>query len=196
MALLENPNQTVFALLDLVRERPKMYVGATTHPLSELEMFLYGYYAALGVHGIVESVPEMTNHFSTWLYSTRGWSGSYGWAAAIRSHARKRDELELFFELVEAYRTLIPTTVCTGKPGRPSSVNKALQQSITEQPTRIEIVRYKPTRLHFLRLWRRNRANNDWILMTGKGSHETNLAFAKRSAEKMIVGRTLVWRQP
>ena len=44
----------------------------------------------------------------------------------------------------------------------------------------VEIVRYAPTRMHFLRFAYRGRKVNDWILMTGNGSYETSLRFAKR----------------
>jgi hypothetical protein len=47
-------------------------------------------------------------------------------------------------------------------------------------PNRIEIMRYAPTRFHFLRLWQGSKTQDDWILMDGRGNHRTTLAFAKR----------------
>ena len=74
---------SVFAWLDEVRKTPGMYV--TDGSLRGLETLIYGYYAALHTHGRIEKVPQMTDHFSTWLSVETGWSMSCGWAHAIIS---------------------------------------------------------------------------------------------------------------
>jgi hypothetical protein len=73
----------VFEWLDRVRERPGMYVGEESRPIRQLECLVHGYYTALRMHKLVESVPAMSDHFSTWLRRRTGWSLAYGWGAAI-----------------------------------------------------------------------------------------------------------------
>jgi hypothetical protein len=174
--------KSIFTWLDSVRARPGMYIGAGT--LRDVESLVYGYYAGLHTHGLAEHVPEMANHFSTWLYSETGWSTSCGWASAIISNAGARPPLDLFFELVDRYRTLRPVTLRSAKLSRRNAptgkrVTVGLDGRI-ERPTRVDIVRYAPTRMHFLRFTYGSRKANDWILMTGDGSHETSLRFAKQ----------------
>ncbi len=174
--------KSVFTWLDGVRARPGMYIGDAS--LRELQTLVYGYYAGLHIHGLVEHYPEMTNHFSTWLYGQTGWSTSCGWASAIISKGGTRPPLDVFFELVDRYRKLRPVTLRSAKLGRRHAptgrrVTVGLDGRI-ERPTSVEIVRYAPTRLHFLRFAHRGRKLNNWILMTGDGSHDTSLRFAKQ----------------
>lgn len=86
-----------FTWLDRVRAGPGMYVDEENRPVRRLEALIHGYYTALSVHGIVESVPAMTNHFSTWLRRHTGWSLSRGWGAAIEENAASGDALAVFF---------------------------------------------------------------------------------------------------
>ena len=70
--------------------------------LSELETLVYGYYAGLDNHGLIELVPEMTRHFSTWLSHETGWSTSCGWAHAItsnRTDSTDSSPLDEFFDI-------------------------------------------------------------------------------------------------
>jgi hypothetical protein len=174
-----------------------MYVGAVRHPLHEIETLTHGYYSALHVHGIVELVPEMTHHFSTWLYATRGWSIQCGWAHAIRTHACARPQLDVFFDLVDEYRTLVPTSLLFAVSG-PRSPGTRMPASAFHvgPPMRVEIIAYSPTQLHFLRLWWGRRALNDWILMTGDGSHAASLAFAKGKAAEKVAPSRIIWHKP
>ena len=190
MPLVEGA-QHVFTWLDEVRARPGMYVASET-PLSELETLIHGYYSGLAIHGIVEAVPEMTNHFSTWLRSTRGWSTSRGWAHAIRASVRRGRELDAFFELMAEYRVLRPRTLrwTSLAPRRRSDSGS------DRSPSRIEIVRHIPTRLHFLRVWHGRSAANGWLLMTHEGSHATSIAFAKRHAAETLAASPVQWRTP
>jgi hypothetical protein len=153
-----------------------MYVGAAKDPLRELETMLAGYYASLALHGIVEPVPDMSHHFGTWLYSTTGWSTSAGWALAVQQHSRRKDPLSHFFQLVDQYRKL--------KPELRFSVPRPVGARTSHRPTRIDIIRYVPTRLHFLRLWYGQETRDDRILMDTDGNHLTSLAFAKHAVAR------------
>ncbi|HVJ19815.1 MAG TPA: hypothetical protein VM686_30575 [Polyangiaceae bacterium] len=139
----------------------------------ELETMLAGYYSSLALHGIVEPVPGMSHHVRAWLYCTTGWSTSAGWAPALRQHSRGKDPLALFFQLVNQYKAL--------RPDVRLSVARRGSARTTDRPTRIDIIRYAPTRLHFLRLWHGRKTRDDWILMDPHGSHLTSLPFAKRA---------------
>ena len=161
----------VFAWLDHIKARPGMYVGAARDPLRELETLLDGYYSSLRLHGIVEPVPDMSRHFGTWLYSSTGWSTSAGWALAFKQHAGSTDLLGHFFRVVDQYKKLKPYV----------RLSVARRAGSSDLPTRIDIIRYAPTRLHFLRLWHGQRTIDDWILMDRNGSHQTSLALAKRA---------------
>ena len=108
------PSKSVFSWLDGVRARPSMYI--VDESLHDLENLLYGYYAGLGMHGVVENVPQMTYHFLDWLYWRTSWSTSRGWANAITNNARKRRPLDVFFELVDRYRELRPVTLRSVRP--------------------------------------------------------------------------------
>ncbi len=165
--------------------------------LQELETLVHGYYAALSTHGLIERVPEMTNHFSTWLYCRTKWSMSLGWADAIISNARARPPLEQFFELVDHYRKLRPVTLRSARLGKR---NAPTGRRVTigtdgriERPMRVDIVRYAPTRLHFLRFFYRGHVRNNSILMRGDGSHETSLGFAKQWMEDELQTRDRDW---
>ena len=186
----------VFTWLDAVRRRPGMYI--VDGSLHELETLLHGYYAGLGTHGLIEHVPEMTNHFSTWLYWQTEWSTSAGWAYAITFNAGARPPLDVFFELVERYRKLRPVTVRSAKLGRQHApTGRRVTVGIggrIERPTSVEIVRYAPTRLHFIRFVYRGRKLNNSILMTSGGSHDTSLRFAKQWMADELQTRDEDWR--
>ena len=57
----------------------------------------------------------------------------------------------------------------------------------------VDIVRYAPTRLHFLRFAYPGRKLNNSILMTGDGSHETSLRFAKQWMADELQTRNKDW---
>ena len=171
MSISRSGQSDVFAWLDSVKARPGMYIGRPKHPLRELETLLAGYYASLRVHGIVESVPNMSHHFRTWLSCTTGWSTSAGFALAFEQHASSTDPLARFFRVVDRYRKLKPRI----------RLSVARRSASPERPTRIDVMRYAPMQLHFLRVWNGQRTNDDWILMDGNGNHQTSLAFAKRA---------------
>lgn len=148
------PQNDVFAFLDEVEKRPSLYIG--DGGLSELELILHGYDAALSLHGIVENAPSMHAHFSSWLALRTGWSMSCGWAHAICDSVSGRDrQMRYFFDSVRSYRKLRPRVIATVElsehhepVGRHLVVGNEGQ---LQRPTRIDIVRYADTPLHFLR---------------------------------------------
>lgn len=160
----------VFSWLAEVEARPGMYIGASNDPLGTLETMLGGYYGALHSHGIVEPVPQMSHHFRIWLSCTTGWSTSAGFALALQEHPRGKDRLAQFFRLVAQYRRLKPVLRFTA----------TRRTRARGEPTRIDIMRYAPTKLHFLRLWHGQRTQDEWIIMDGQGNHQTSLSFVKR----------------
>ena len=62
-----------------------------------------------------------------------------------------------------------------------------------DRPTHVQIVRYVPTRLHFLRFSYGRRKENAHILMRGTGSHETSVTFAKRWVADELQTRDSDW---
>jgi hypothetical protein len=180
---VNHDDRNVFAWLDNIRARPAMYLR--NNSLQELEYLVWGYYAALYIHGIVEAVPHMTRHFRAWLYYRNGWSQSLGWAAAFdRTHSGPEQRLASFFSFVDEYRALTLTRICTVKlAAEHNPTGKRVEygfDGLMEKPLRVDIVRYRPEPLHFLRFHYRGRAVDDDLLMTGKGEYNTNVAFAKR----------------
>lgn len=190
--------KSVFTWLDAVRARPSMYIGDAS--LRELETLTYGYYAGLQTHGLIEHVPEMTSHFSTWLYTETNWSTSLGWAHAITSHAKRRPALDEFFNRVDRYRKLRPVALRSARLGRrnvPTGKRVVIGMGgRMERPTRVDIVRYMPSRLHFLRFTYPGRKVNDHILMAGTGSHETSLRFAKQWVADELQTTDTDWTEP
>lgn len=89
-------------------------------------------------------------HFDFWLRRKADWaSGARTWAEAILQHAGGEEAaIELFFDLVDAYRRL--------RPLRIGSVTLAEQHPPSPRgvaaPRRITLVQYAPEPLLFLRL--------------------------------------------
>jgi hypothetical protein len=172
----------IFTYLDEMRDRPTMYVRS----LLDLEAQIYGYYAALKNHRVVESGPSMTHHFLVWGYFRKHWSTcAFGWARAIESRISSLDEqLRKFFALVDEYRQLRPTPLCSVRLKRhhvPTGKRVVIGLGgRMEKPCRVEIFRYKPEPLHFLRFHYGNRIEDDWLLMKSDGTNNTTLGDAKR----------------
>ena len=144
-----------------------------------------GYYAALGVHGIVESVPHMTRHFSFWLNFTKGWSTCQGWAAAFeRMHTDAEQALASFFAHVDQYRKLKLTGICTVRlDAEHNPTGKRYRigvDGLMEKPLRVDVIRYRPEPLHFLRFHFRAGVVDEGLLMTRNGDYKTSLSTAKR----------------
>ncbi len=198
MSSSDHKNGTIFTWLESVRARPEMCLREGVE-LADLETMVHGYYAGLSVHGLIEDVPQLTSHFRTWLYCKTRWSTSCGWAYAIREHAQGKHPLEVFFKYCDEYRRLVPQTLLTA---RLSAANAPTGKRVVigmkgrmERPTQVQIVRYAPTLLHFLRFSYGRRRENSHILMRGTGSHKTSVAFAKRWVADELQTRDSDWKR-
>ena len=183
---MEGHERSVFGWLDCIRARPEMYLR--NNSLRDLETLIWGYYSGLGVHGIVEDVPHMNRHFLSWFYYRTKWSCcSLGWAAAIdQRHPDSSKSLATFFGFVDEYRKLRLTGICTvqlTKDHNPTGKRVCIGlDGRMEKPQRVDVIRYRPAPLHFLRFHYEDRIE-DWdLLMTGSGEHATTVHYAKRWA--------------
>jgi len=170
--------QNIFDWLDMVRARRSMFA----HSLAELENMIHGYYTALGVHRIGESVPQLTQgHFGVWLREKTGWSLSAGWAHAIVQNTQPDVEAEFqrFFEFVDQFRTLkltVTATVTLTTEQQPTGKRrKHGHNGLMERPDEILAINYSPTSLNHLRHRYDKHYVDDSMLMLGDGSHETSL---------------------
>ena len=189
----------VFDWLDEVRARPGMYLRGGS--LLDLESKVYGYYAGLASHGIVEPVPAMDHHFASWLYHRTRWSMSCGWGAGIADrHKRPERAVAAFFRLVDGYRRLRPTVVCTVRlRARHNPTGKRVVVGLDgrlAKPRRVDVVRYRPAPLHFLRLHYPTGVQDQPLLMTGSGSFVTTVRYAKRWVQDELQVEPSAWERP
>ena len=192
--------RNVFAWLDAIRARPRMYLrDGSLHALQDI---LWGYYAALQAHGTVEAVPRMDRHFLGWLQHRMGWSlGGLDWASAIvQRHPQPDAALAAFFGLVDEYRRLRPTVLAavTLGPGHDPTGGRVRYglDGLMEKPRRVEIVRYRPEPLHFLRFHYPDRVE-DWdLLMNGELSPATSLRDAKEWVRDEFRVPFAAWQAP
>ena len=102
----------VFDLLEQVKQRPSMYVGASNDQrgaqLRNLELILHGYAIALDRHQVRERVVDFPREFSKYLHTRFGWSAACGPVAAVRG-AAESDEVawEMFWQLVTDFRASV-----------------------------------------------------------------------------------------
>ena len=89
-----------------------------------------------------------------------------------------------FFEFVDEYRQLRPVRRCSVRLGpahEPTGKRVVIGMAgRMQKPSRVDVFRYEPTFLHYLRFHYADRIENDWILMTGKGSYKTTLDYVKQ----------------
>ena len=175
--------RNVFDWLDNIRARPSMYLCDDS--LRDLESIVLGYNAALSMHRTLEEVPAMNRHFLDWLHSRTGWSCSCGWAHAIGSHHPAGDAaVAAFFRFLDEYRRLRPVRLCTVQLGlEHNPTGRRVVYGLDgrlEKPCRVDVFRYMPEPLHFLRLHYADRIEDGDLLMTGTGEHRTDLDDAKR----------------
>jgi hypothetical protein len=139
----------IYNYLDAIRARPLMYLKKQDN-LHELELLVFGYYAALHQHNINEQVPSLGPHFLDWLRYHKGWSTNQGWAKAVYDQLPEDSSAwDMFFSLVNEYRqlkprilaqiTIAPDHILTSK-----QVNGVL-------PAQLFIFQYGPEPLFFLR---------------------------------------------
>lgn len=171
--------QNIFEWLENVRDRRSMYARS----LADLENIIYGYYTALSVHRVCETVPRMTQgHFGVWLREKTGWSLSAGWAHAIEKNTNFNTEaaFQKFFAFVDEYRTLQPTVTAAIelKPEHQPTGKRSKygHNGLMDRPDEILAINYSPTSLNHLRHRYNDFYVDDWMLMLGNGSHKTSLS--------------------
>ena len=194
---LNEPEQNVFAWLDRIRARPAMWLRKSA--LRELQPLTFGYYCGLREHGIVESVPDFGQHFNDWLYYRTGWSCCQGWEVAFEQRYQTSEEAFVaFFEFVDEFRKLRPTLLCTVKlAARHKPTGKRVRfglNGLMDKPIGVEVFRYRPEPLHFLRFHFPKRMENSHLLMTGSGNHATTLRFAKEWVRDELQVEFAAWK--
>ena len=187
----------VYSWLDELQKRPPMWA----QNLSDVSHQLTGYYTALRIYGIIEAVPAMHGHFDTWVHLRTGWSTNCGWADAIESRFDGLDsQLKEFFRLVGEYRTLVPIVLCTARleeHHQPTGKRVVIgSDQRMEKPERIDILKYEPEPLHFLRFHYPDKVRDDSLLMKYDGSHSTEMADVMSWArDELLVGQG-DWKEP
>ena len=189
----ETPN--FFSWLDEVRESPSQYVQS----LAELESMILGYIEALRVHDIVESGPSMGRHFLYWVGFRTRWPMNLGWAHAIEAHVSdQHKQLLKFFRLVDEYRQLTPAVLCTARLTRshqPTGKRVTIGfDGRMKRPDRVDIVRYVPVPLHFLRFHYPNGNIVDDNLL-GRDGYETMIHDAKRWVRDELQVKRHEWQR-
>ena len=127
----------------------------------------------------------MNHHFLIWVHYRTQWSTCAGWAKAIELHVRTPDaQFSKFFALIDEYRRLKPTRLCFVRlKSQHVPTGKRVVIGFNgrmQKPAQVEIIRYKPAPLHFLRFHYESRIDDGWLLMNSDGTYETTLRDAKR----------------
>lgn len=99
----------MFAILELIRQRPSMYVGWDDDQfdkrLAGLEMLIAGYSLAVRHHDIKDDGWEAYARFPEYLRNRFGWSTSCGEIAAIRAAAGSDSEAwALYWKLLGEFK--------------------------------------------------------------------------------------------
>ena len=195
MQTIESDNAyDIYSLLDEIRESPSAFI--TDRELKQIESIILGYGKALVNHGIKESVPDMLQHFSEWIFYRCGWSTSRGWVNAIQDNKRKEDGLSLFFQLVDEFRQLKPEVVCYAHVDFPAKRDENIRPQyisiFVDKPEKLSIVRYYPKEFLFLR-YHRGDDTFDGPLASKNGSFQDTLFSERKSAEEMYQIREEEW---
>jgi hypothetical protein len=98
----------LFDLLQVIKERPGMYVLNNTYDeqFRELEVLFLGYELALSNYNISEVGSQFRNDFGGFLRSKYHWSMSCGPMAAIRLEFESSEKAWFkFWELLELYKS-------------------------------------------------------------------------------------------
>lgn len=98
----------IYDFLEAVRQRPSMYV-TDGNRLSDLELMVWGYQAALSAHGIVEPNPKFDqNEFGNWLYKKTGIGAALGWSHILdEKYSNPNIDFTKFFEYLDEYKLLM-----------------------------------------------------------------------------------------
>lgn len=109
----------IYELINLIREKPGMYIGDPK--ISTMSAFLNGYELTSMIHNIegLNVFPPFW-YFNEWAMRTYGWSQSTaGWANIILEENDRDEEkaLLVFFDLIDEFKTLKPVSIQRLKPG-------------------------------------------------------------------------------
>ncbi|KKN62052.1 hypothetical protein LCGC14_0515470, partial [marine sediment metagenome] len=112
--------------------------------------------SCLELHSIVEKGVPLFKHFGEWLKMKFNWNLSYGWAHAITENIEKQqDPLKKFYFFVNEFRKLQPEVVSIIIPPFSQKRFTFTQEKKDEDPylspKKIQIIRYIPEKLFFLR---------------------------------------------
>ena len=165
--MLKRHWRNVFEWLDYVYARHENYMREES--LTELSTLVWGYYDGLRAHAIVEDVPQMLRHFTNWLESQTGWHECWHWPQLIeKRYPDKKKSWEVFFGFVDKYRRLRSTRVCTVELAeRHQRTGKRVSYGsgeLLERPVRVDVIRYQPSPIHFLRFYYPDRVEDDDVL--------------------------------
>lgn len=165
--------------------------------LRVLEYQVQGYCTALSAHAVDERVPSL-RHFSDWIRLKREWS-TCGWASAIVEAAEHagRTPLQLFFELIDEYRQLIPKQLAYVRLAphhRPTGRHCVIGfGQLVAPPRRINVLQYAPEPLHFLR-FHFDDGPEDRHMLIDNGNVATSAAFARAWVEEEFQVEPTAWR--
>ncbi|MEZ4223509.1 MAG: hypothetical protein R3B13_21355 [Polyangiaceae bacterium] len=166
--------------------------------LAQLEFIVFGYGAALRVHDVEEGGPQM-HHFREWPGHKTGWAMACGWARAITEHTRKNSNpADNFFRLLDEFRLLKPVRMAWVqlRPRHQPTGKRVMigGSGRMGRPNRVEIIRYRPEPLHFLRFHYREHMVDDHLLHNSSGSYKTTLRDAKRWVADELQVQASEWR--
>ncbi len=184
----ESESPCVYTFLDRVRKRPTMYLRRRNRGdgLLELELIVQGYYSGLRNHGIIEDCPQLTqSHFLSWLRLKR-WSEPTGWGRAINQHCpADRDPLDVFFELVDEYRSLAfdrRMEVQLGEHHNPTRARcKIGIDKKMEKPLHVTLCSYDPAEMYFF-LFKYPKRTSVGHILFDNGNVQSSLGYAKKWA--------------
>ncbi len=149
-------SKNIFDLIDIIEQRTAMFIPYKS--IMSLITYLNGYETCLDLHGIIEEKVPNFRHFNQWLGKKFDhWIHlSYGWAEAIKFNIEdNEDPFEKFFSLVNEFRKLHPEMITN------ITLNEKQKQSITE----IQIIKYNPEDLYFLRIYFNKKHIDDTALL-------------------------------
>jgi len=146
--------KNIFDLIDIIKERTSMFIPDRS--IKSLFTYLTGYDSCLELHSIVEKGVPLFKHFGEWLKMKFNWNLSYGWAHAITENIEKQqDPLKKFYFFVNEFRKLQPEVVSIIIPPFSQKRFTFTQEKKDEDPylspKKIQIIRYIPEKLFFLR---------------------------------------------
>ena len=126
-------------LLDIIRERPAMYLGE--HTLTGLWHFLQGFHAAAHIYGM-SAASQLPRDLHDWVaYRLHYYSSTSGWRNTILKEVPDEPAaLARFYELLDEYRARkrrVVATIrghhreyCVGMPGSGEAVRKLMPEVI------------------------------------------------------------------